>query len=133
MQYLVRKSIQRLGRYEAGFSLIELLVAIGIMAAIAAITIPMVTRFARSGESGAQVAERETMQVTFDTWIAENAWPTITPRQSGASTQVFDGGAGNGPDFVLTGFLRDATTTYWYCWETNGDVAQKTSASDNCP
>ena len=133
MQGLVRKSIQQLGRNEAGFSLIELLVAIGIMAAIAAITVPLVTRFATSGESGAQVAERETMQVTFDTWIAENAWPTITPRQSGAPTQVFDGGAGNGPDFVTTGYLRDATTTYWYCWETNGDVEQKTTASDNCP
>ena len=129
----VRKSIQRFGRYEAGFTLIELLVAIGIMAAIAAITIPLVTRFAMSGESGAQTLERGTMQTAFDTWVAENTWPTITPRQFGAPTQVFDGGAGNGPDFVTAGYLREATTTYWYCWKTNGDVDQKTSASDNCP
>ena len=133
MQGLVKKLVQRLGRHEAGFSLMELLVAIGIMAAIAAITVPLVTRFASSGESGAQTTEKQTMQTTFDTWIADNAWPTIAPRDGGAPTQVFDGGGGNGPDFAATGYLRGATTTYWYCWTNDGEITQKTSASDNCP
>ena len=35
----------------------ELLVAIGIMAAIAAVTIPLVTKFVDRGQSGAQTKE----------------------------------------------------------------------------
>ncbi|MDA1347997.1 MAG: prepilin-type N-terminal cleavage/methylation domain-containing protein [Chloroflexi bacterium] len=42
---------------EKGFSLMELLVAIGIMAAIAAVTIPLVTKFVDRGQSGAQTKE----------------------------------------------------------------------------
>ena len=60
-----------------GFSLMELLVAIGIMAAIAAVTIPLVTKFASRGESGAQTKELGHMQTSMRSLMADAALITV--------------------------------------------------------
>ena len=51
MHSILKRSFRWIGKQEAGFSLMEIIVAIGIMAAIAAITVPLVTRFTSTGES----------------------------------------------------------------------------------
>ncbi|MDA1349625.1 MAG: prepilin-type N-terminal cleavage/methylation domain-containing protein [Chloroflexi bacterium] len=62
---------------EKGFSLMELLVAIGIMAAIAAVTIPLVTKFVDRGQSGAQSKELEHIQTSMRSLMADAALITV--------------------------------------------------------
>ena len=78
MRNFVRNSLRWKTRQEAGFSLMEIIVAIGIMAAIAAITVPLVTRFTSTGESGAATTERTTIQTAVDSYMAGNAVSTIS-------------------------------------------------------
>ena len=85
----MQKFVQKLVRgNEAGFSLMELLVAIGIMAAIAAVTVPLVTKFASSGESGAQSAEKTNVQTAMDTLMAEAAVTVIDAKKGGTTAAV---------------------------------------------
>ena len=61
-----------------GFTLIELLVVIGIIVALAANTVPLVTKFAGKGDEGALEAETQTVQTAMDTMMAENGITDVT-------------------------------------------------------
>ena len=127
MRALLRTMIRLPGADESGFSLMELLVAIGIMAAIAAITVPLVTRFASSGESGAKTAEKESIQTAIDTYIADKSLSALPSGDFPSSvTNLFTGGSGT---LDLTNALRNPTSTYYYCWDSTGSVTKQEKSS----
>ena len=141
---LMTKSFERSKSGEAGFSLMELIVAIGIIVAIAAVTIPLVTRFAGTGTSGAQTAELENVQTAIDTLVAEAAISSVDARTGpSTATQVWtslptSGGAAiqvGGSNVDLADYMRMTSdqTTYYYCWSTDGGASQFTSSSTVCP
>ena len=73
---------------DAGFTLIELLVVIGIIVALAAITVPLVTKFAGKGDEGALEAETQTMQTAMDTMMADKRITTVTANDKGTISTV---------------------------------------------
>ena len=58
MRGFIRNRMGRMGKGQKGFTLIEMLVVVGIIVALAAIVVPLVIRFADSGEQAAQVGMR---------------------------------------------------------------------------
>ena len=109
-------------RQEGGFTLIELLVVIGIIVALAAITIPLVTRFTGSGKEGALAAETETVQTAMNAMMAEQNITTIDPKTTLAGISDWTAQpTGTGSAF-LSGYMQKNTTTYYYCWEADGQV-----------
>jgi prepilin-type N-terminal cleavage/methylation domain-containing protein len=144
MRNLVRKSIRRISQWEGGFSLMELLVAIGIMAAIAAVTVPLVTRFAGSGQSEAQKLELEGVKTAFDTLMGEGAiesvdantgssknavkaWTGLPLRNSAAIS--ISGENRDLSDYMRMGGVGKDETEYWYCWTSGAEITQKTATS----
>ena len=141
MRRIVNRFVSQANGNESGFSLMELLVAMGIMAAIAAVTVPLVTKFAGSGESGAKKAELSNVQTAFDTLLGEgvvgsvatntgalvdavSSWTGLPDKTGGAAIQV------GGVDADLTDYMRLSgaggnETTYAYCWDAKGTVTQK--------
>ena len=112
MHSILKRSFRWIGKQEAGFSLMEIIVAIGIMAAIAAITVPLVTRFTSTGEAGAKTAEKESMETALESYMAEKGLTSVSAQ---AYTNSFASG-------VLAGFLKKSTTTYCYKWTTAGAI-----------
>ena len=112
-------------RQEGGFTLIELLVVIGIIVALAAITIPLVTRFTGSGKEGAIAAETETVQTAMSAMMADLNLTTVDPNTGlTVGVQAFTAKPSATDD--LSDYLKKASTTYFYCWTATGDVyAQK--------
>ena len=144
MSSLMTKSFQRPKGGEAGFSLMELIVAIGIIVAIAAVTIPLVTRFAGTGATGAQTAELENVQTAVDSLVAEASISSVDARTGpSTATQVWtslptSGGAAiqvGGSNVDLADYMRMTSdqTTYFYCWGVNGAVTQFANSSTVCP
>ena len=118
--------------------------AIGIIVAIAAVTIPLVTRFAGTGTTGAQTAELENVQAAVDTLLAEAGVSSVDARTGpSTATQTWtslptSGGAAiqvGGSNVDLADYMRMTSdqTTYYYCWGTDASVTQFTSSSTVCP
>ncbi|GEM_PF-5502875 len=65
-----------------GFTLVELLVVIGIMAALAAVVLLNVTGVIGSGEEEAQATELVTVQTAMDVMMAKNSLSSVNVTSS---------------------------------------------------
>ena len=113
---------------QRGFTLIELLVVIGIIVALAGITVPLVTRFTGSGKTGAMVTESEAVQTAMNGMMAQQDITTVTALINPvAATNDWTGfplGAGSQVLYGPPGdrYLKTSTTDYFYCWTAAGDI-----------
>lgn len=121
---------------ESGFTLVELLVVVGIIVALAAVIIPNVAGFADRGEIGAQAAERDNIQTAIDTYMADNSFATLPAGEENdliGDTSSNDFTASGQLDLATGSYLRTATMTYFYCWLPDGLVTvQDISALSDC-
>ena len=112
----------RTNNREGDFTLIELLVVIGIIVALAAITVPLVTKFAGKGDEGALKAETETVQSAM---IADKGIVAVTANDKGTTSNGQNTWtalpAGTGAD-TLDNYLKKNKTKFFYCWDTKGNV-----------
>lgn len=147
----IQKLLAQLRKSETGFTLVELLVVVGIIVALAAVIIPNVAKFTSKGTEGANAAEQETVQTAFDTLMADAGLGAIDapaalslalndfetggfPKDGGASIMVDIGGvatAVDAHDYMRGGDIANPTVNF-YCWGADGLVSQFATAAA-CP
>ncbi len=111
----------RVTQNQKGFTLVELLVVVGIIVALAAVIVPMTLTFAKKGQEGASVAELDTVQTAMDAAMASELVLVLdNPPTEG--TFDFSGQTPAGIPGGLGAYMRKTQTTYQYCWDTNGLV-----------
>ena len=120
MRSLLKNMVGKVGSSEKGFTLIEMLVVVGIIVALAAVIVPTVIKFSGSGEQGALDAERDAVQSYIDIMMVDNELTTVTasggPAKIVGATTDFGGG-----QLILT-YFRDPTTRYCYTWDGTGQI-----------
>ena len=125
MQKIARKAKVRMPRQNGGFTLIELLVVIGIIVALAAITVPLVTKFAGKGDEGALKAETETVQSAMNAMMADKGIVAVTANDKGTISNGQNTWtalpAGTGAE-TLDNYLKKSKTKFFYCWDSKGNV-----------
>lgn len=133
---MLHKLANRVVTGQAGFTLIEMIVVVGIIAVLAAVIVPNVMRFTGSGEQGAKDVELDHVQDAFDLMMAENQVVAITPHDASnfktatASWNLLPaGGAGVQP---LSGYLVNSSTVYYYCFDGTGIVLEQFETAASC-
>jgi len=114
----MRSLFKRSGKSQRGFTLVELLVVIGIIGALAAVVIPNVSRFAGSGDTAANSTEVQTVQAAIDLYMADTASIAV-PAQVIATSDMTTSTPALSPSY-----LRQATTRCSYAWDVAGIVTQ---------
>ena len=69
----LKKLASRIPGGQKGFTLIEMIVVVGIIAVLAAVIVPNIGRFIGTGEDGAKSAEWESVQTAMNAMMAEAA------------------------------------------------------------
>ena len=67
----ILKRLLKVRMTEAGFTLAELLVVVGIVVGLAAVTLPNVGRFAGKGAEGASATESSAVQTAIDEFASD--------------------------------------------------------------
>ena len=144
MKRYFRGRLRSLRHGDSGFTLVELLVVVGIIVALAAVIIPNVASFANKGETGAQAAEQDNVQAAIDAYMADNSKAVLTGGAGdgflilAGDTSSNDFSTGGTLDLETVGpsggaFMRATSTRYFYCWDATGLVlSQDTAATLDC-
>ncbi len=127
----------RLKNSKRGFTLIELLIVIGILATLAAIAIPIYSRFFGQGEEEANLTELSNIQAAMDAMLAQNGLKIVAVLDA-PGTNDFEAlplPTADGefePEFLYPTFLRfgnaDNPTKCFYSWNDIGKLTQ-----ESCP
>ncbi len=134
MKRFVRNLIQRLRRQQAGFTLVELLVVVGIIVALAAVIIPNVASFTGKGDEGSAQSETDNVQAAMDNMMADKAVTSVSASIAGAGTSDFSALPTGGAGVVALGpsggsYMRDDNTKWAYCWDNTGLVTGPSTTS----
>ena len=82
------KRLSRRVKNQRGFTLVEMLVVIGIIVALAAVIVPLVIQFAGNGAEVADNAEWDAVQMSLDTMTADKELTAVSA--SSASMRISD-------------------------------------------
>ena len=128
----LKKLASRITGGQKGFTLIEMIVVVGIIAVLAAVIVPNIGKFIGSGEQGAKDAEFESVQIAMYAMMAVQAVTALTANTGGTANGLNDWTASPAPDaggtVVLYGatpdlqYLQNSTTIYYYCWDAQGRI-----------
>ena len=131
----LKKLVSRIPGGQKGFTLIEMIVVVGIIAVLAAVIVPNIGKFIGSGEQGAKDAEYESVQTALNAMMADMAVTTLTANSGAAATSQNDWTANPTASTTDPGavvlfdsvdptlrYLQNSTTIYFYCWDGNGQI-----------
>jgi prepilin-type N-terminal cleavage/methylation domain-containing protein len=107
---------QHLLKEEGGFTLVELLVTIAILAVLFGVVTLTLSGVGSGAEDAVKAAECGVVQSAADIWLAADTSNSITARAVGDAAVI------NSGDVEFDVYLRDLPTSYTYWWTANGDV-----------
>ena len=131
-----KRPMQRVYRCESGFTLVEMMVVVGIIALLAAVIIPNMGKFIGSGEQGAKDLEWESVQSGFELMVVDRAVVNVTAydnSNASVATNIWGALLLGGPGVVPLGdYLESPTSVYYYCYDANARISEQFESPALC-
>ena len=116
----MKSFLKRIHQDNRGFTLVELIVAIAIMAILVAIVVPNVTGLIGYGQTEGANEEASIVQTAMDCMMAKESLASVAATANLSDMSTFPTGNGLYPDY-----LRDTTSKGTYSCSTTGLVTQE--------
>ena len=117
-----------LSKGHKGFTLVEVLIAVGVLAIATAVAVPATAKFNSSAKTKSAAAELANVQAALDAMMADKGLESVTAIVQGSATDAmgaFPSAANALNGVVASGdYLRQATTTHTYYVDADGSVSQ---------
>ncbi len=127
----LKKLASRITGGQKGFTLIEMIDVVGIIAVLAAVIVPNIGKFIGLGEQGAKNAEWESVQTAMNAMMAEQAI-TAVDAASVNSSNVWTALPSGTDAATLDDYLQEDNTIYFYCYGTDGQVTNQHEVATAC-
>ena len=137
---MVKRLIGRVRGSESGFTLIEMLIVVGIIVALAAAIVPQVVSFSGKGEEGQKTSEKATVAAAIEGMLADVGITSVA-QTPGTANLAWGAAAifGSVQPATRTAvplyptYLSIQTTTYAYCFNSKGAITkQEDTAGGAC-
>ena len=121
-------------RSESGFTLVELLVVLAIMAILVAVVVPNLAGITGGAQQTACGQELDTVQAAMDTLMTQNSASSVTAETTGTGIQLDSDSTVQCQDYndenldAESAFLLRDATDGKYSWDTTGAITQ-----NSCP
>lgn len=128
MKSFLKGTIASLKTSKSGFTLVELLVVVGIIVALGAVIVPNVLKFANRGDEGAMSAESASVQAAMDAMMADHnplVVQVVTANDVGTTGDGINDWTAVPAERSLAEYLRKDTTEFFYCWDTTGLITDQ--------
>ncbi len=132
--------VDGLRRIWPGFSPIEVLIVVGIIAALTAAIVPQFVGRSSDGDDGQRESELSSVQNAIDSMMAALGLSSVAANDGGQATghrewnidkSPFGPGSINlGPD--RGDYFPNSQSTWAYCWDSSGQVTKQTDAGGKC-
>ena len=122
----------KLLRGKSGFTLVELLIVIGIIGILAGVVLSNIGRFSGSGATEANSTELQNLQTAVDLYMADNGVTVVEVLASPGTDDFSSAGTADlDPDpiataYLYSNYLRTNPTRCTYSWTGAGLVTQET-------
>jgi prepilin-type N-terminal cleavage/methylation domain-containing protein len=137
---MLKRFLSKILGNQNGFTLIEMIVVVGIISLLAAAVIPNISRFIGAGDAGAKSAEENSVRHAMYSLMSEKALASVDPWDaSGSKTSTNDWT--NKPTVNSTiyrlyepdrEYLMEPLTQFYYCYDSLGIITRVDDGPTAC-
>ncbi len=132
MSVITQKVIQRLLGNEAGFTLIEMLITVGIIVTLAGVVGPQLVDYFGYGKESQMAREKIAVSQGVRLMMVDKAVGYVDAEESIARNDWNSYPTGPGNTTPISPYLTFEVSTYYYCWDFRGNVTAQYESPSSC-
>lgn len=106
---------------DKGFTLVELLIVVGILAVLGGVAVAALTGLIGTGTPEAKASEKAAVQTAIDAYMSVTNLATLPPANARTVAAVITSASTDAP---FKTYIRSLPTKYTYTWTADGTVTQ---------